>query len=382
MEEKQISFEDVKYQIIDTDRYIYKSNNLIESSYKLSINAQRLIYMCAKKLKPIYVKSNIKPSQMDSFLANQTFGKIRIYVTEFKEEFGLKGNYLYDALKNVIHELWEEEIQYLNDKGNPEKKRWVITCEFDKNRSYIKMKFHPDLILDLLVFKSKYGKMQGDVTKQLKTSDQIRTYELLKNSLHKGKKRFTLGEYRYKLAIDDDLYPKYTKLKHGKILPTIKAINENTDIEIYDFKEIRHGRNVGEMEFYIRPNNAESVINDFDNDEIVEPSHVENVKAIIKCDITAGKVSKLTNLTIEAIREHKVDMSVYEYIQEKVDVLVEYNKFKPIKNYIGALMDAVKGNWTLDRRDKVIPFNDYEQREYTQSEWDSIEQQLLGWGDN
>lgn len=348
LDNKQLSFDEIIYEQIDTDKYIYKSNNLIESSYRLSINAQRLIYMCAKKLKPIYVKSNIKPSQMNTFLANQTFGQIKIFVTEFKEEFGLKGNYLYDALEQVVKELWEEEIQYLDNKGDVIKKRWVITCGFDEKRSYITMSFHPDLILDLLVFKTKYGKMQSDVTKQLKTSDQIRTYELLKNSLHKGKRRISLLDYRYKLAIPDDLYPKYTKLKHGKILPAIKAINENTEIEVYDYKEIRHGRSVGEIEFYIRQKNHNETVDDDYVDEIVEQSHVDNVKEIIKTDISVGTVSKITNMTIEAIRKFKVDMTVYEYIKEKVNVIQEYEKINPIKSYIGILSTAIKENWQLN----------------------------------
>ena len=48
-------YEQVQLQFdqMDNDKYIYKSNNLVESSYSLSLNAQRLIYMGAKKLKPI-----------------------------------------------------------------------------------------------------------------------------------------------------------------------------------------------------------------------------------------------------------------------------------------------------------------------------------------
>lgn len=85
----------IQFDMMDNNKYIYKSNNLVESSYSLSLNAQRLIYMGAKKLKPIYVKSDIKPSQLNSFLATQTFGNLKIYVTEFKKEFGIKGNYLW-----------------------------------------------------------------------------------------------------------------------------------------------------------------------------------------------------------------------------------------------------------------------------------------------
>ena len=70
--------EQIEFDYMDNEKYIYKSNNLVESSYSLSLNAQRLIYMGAKKLKPIFIKSNIKPSQLKSFLATKTFGDLKI----------------------------------------------------------------------------------------------------------------------------------------------------------------------------------------------------------------------------------------------------------------------------------------------------------------
>ena len=150
-------YEQVQLQFdhMDNDKYIYKSNNLVESSYSLSLNAQRLIYMGAKKLKPIYIKSDIKPSQLNTFLATQTFGNLKIYVTDFKREFNIKGNYLYETLVDVAKELWDSKIQYLSNDGKIIEKRWVITCEYDPNDCCISLTFHPDLILDLLVFKNK-----------------------------------------------------------------------------------------------------------------------------------------------------------------------------------------------------------------------------------
>ena len=167
--------EQIEFDYMDNEKYIYKSNNLVESSYSLSLNAQRLIYMGAKKLKPIFIKSNIKPSQLKSFLATKTFGDLKIYVTEFKNEFNIKGNYLYDTFVDVAKELWNSKIQYMSNDGKIIEKRWVITCEYDPKNCCISLTFHPDLILDLLVFKNKYNKIQHNATKALKNRLLIRT---------------------------------------------------------------------------------------------------------------------------------------------------------------------------------------------------------------
>ena len=372
--------EQIEFDYMDNEKYIYKSNNLVESSYSLSLNAQRLIYMGAKKLKPIFIKSNIKPSQLKSFLATKTFGDLKIYVTEFKNEFNIKGNYLYDTFVDVAKELWNSKIQYMSNDGKIIEKRWVITCEYDPKNCCISLTFHPDLILDLLVFKNKYNKIQHNATKALKNSDQIRTYELLKRYVKRGVRRFELEDYRYKLAYDDDIYPEYSKLKQRKIKPTIKAINENTDIEIYDFKEIRYGRKVGAIEFYIRENKeAQLEENEELIDDSIDPSHVENVNRIVGRNLSAGMVSKITNISLNSIKDNHVDMTVYEYIEDKVKAVKNYAQSNTIRNYMSVFLTALKENWDSE----IITIQNQlwsgEQREYSDEYMDDLERKLLGW---
>ena len=372
--------EQIEFDYMDNEKYIYKSNNLVESSYSLSLNAQRLIYMGAKKLKPIFIKSNIKPSQLKSFLATKTFGDLKIYVTEFKNEFNIKGNYLYDTFVDVAKELWNSKIQYMSNDGKIIEKRWVITCEYDPKNCCISLTFHPDLILDLLVFKNKYNKIQHNATKALKNSDQIRTYELLKRYVKRGVRRFELEDYRYKLAYDDDIYPEYSKLKQRKIKPTIKAINENTDIEIYDFKEIRYGRKVGAIEFYIRENKeAQLEENEELIDDSIDPSHVENVNRIVGRNLSAGMVSKITNISLNSIKDNHVDMTVYEYIEDKVKAVKNYARSNTIRNYMSVFLTALKENWDSE----IITIQNQlwsgEQRNYSDEYMDDLERKLLGW---
>lgn len=377
------NYEQLQLEIdqMDNEKYIYKSNNLVESSYSLSLNAQRLIYMGAKKLKPIYIKSDIKPSQLNTFLATQEFGDLKIYVTDFKREFNIKGNYLYETLAATADELLGSTIQYLGNDGKIAKKVWAITCIYDPKDCCISLTFHPDLILDLLVFKNKYNKLQHDASKVLKNSDQIRTYELLKRYVKKGVRRFELEDYRYKLAYDDDIYPEYAKLKQRKIKPTIEAINKNTDIEIYDYKEIRYGRKVGAIEFYVRDNkNNDSVDNEAELiDDTIDPSHVDNVSEIIGRPLTAGMVNKITNISLDSIRENKVDMTVYEYIKDKVKAVENYSQVSTIKNYMGVLLTALRDNWDSE----VVTIHNKlwsgEEREYSQEDWIDLEHKLLGW---
>ena len=161
----------------------------------------------------------------------------------------------------------------------------------------------------------------------------------------------------------------------------IYILNKNTDIEIYDYKEIRYGRKVGAIEFYIRDNkNGESVDNEAELiDDTIDPSHVDNVSEIIGRPLTAGMVNKITNISLESIRENKVDMTVYEYIKDKVKAVDNYSQTNIIKNYMAVLLTALKENWDSE----VITIQNKlwsgEQRDYSQEDWDNMENKLLGW---
>lgn len=356
-----IFMEQIQFQFMDNNKYIYKSNNLIESSYNLSLNEQRLIYLAVKKLKPIYVKSNIKPSQLQTFAGNKEFGDIRIYVNEFKKEFKLNGNSLYERLETIANNFFDNKIQYLNDDGTFVEKRWIITCGYNEKNKYISLTFHPDLILDLLVFKSKYGELQYDISKSFKTTYAFRIYELLKNYTYKGIRRIEINDLRHKLAIyDDKKYSTYSEFKRNILTPSINSINKNTDINI-EFEEIRYGRSVGAIEFHI--NKAEKSNFHVENVEYFDQSHYHNIKNIINHEITAGEVDVITNSTIEAIREYKVDMTVYEYIKDKANIVNEYAKTNPINNYVGIIIKSIRENWTLSADEPLCEF--YQNGNYT-----------------
>lgn len=366
--------EQLEFNLLENDKYIYKSNNLIESSYNLSLNEQRLIFMAIRKLKPIYVKSDIKPSQLKTYAATREFGDLRIYANEFKKEFELTGNSHYERLAKIADTLFENRIQYLQDDGTFVKKRWVITCSYNKAEKYITLTFHPDLILDLLVFKSRFGELRYDSSKKFKTNYAFRTYEILKNAAYKGFRRMEVSDYRHKLAIyDDEKYSKFSELDRNVIKPSIKTINEETDITV-SYKPVRYGRKVGAIEFTIEKKSNVKMIGSYE-EEYVEPSHYANIKEIIGMEITSGQVSTITNSVIEAIRKHKIDTTVYDYIKEKVKVVNEYGKTNTIHNYIGTLLTAIDGNWISKERQKKLKFNNFEGREYNH---DAIEEMALG----
>lgn len=366
----------IEFDFMNNDNYVFKSNNLIESNYNLTTNEQRLVYLAIKKLKPKFVKSNVKPSELATYASTQNFGNIKIYVNEFKKEFGLSGNSFYERLSEASSSLYDRSFMYFNDKGNFVEKRWVITSEYDKNNNYISITFHPDLILDLLIFKTKYGKLQYNVSKYLNTNYSFRLYELLKNCEYKGERIMSVKEIRQKLEMDDKTYSDSYTFKINVIDKSIDLINKHSDIDV-KYEVIRKGRRTDGFKFYITVKKDELALDIYG--ECPEEEHVININKIVGYNLTDYQINKITNYSLEAIKEFGVDMGLYDYVKEKVKIINEYAKNNKIKNFYGILELAIKNNWQQNiaiGKNTKGHFNDFEQRNY---DFDELEPKLLGW---
>lgn len=371
---------ELQLEYMNNDKYVFKSNNLIESNYSLTVNEQRLIYMGVKKLKPIFIKANVKPSDLTTYGNTQKFGNLKISLHEFREEFGLKGNYLYEQLKSASEELFNREFMYYINEFDYVKKRWVITSRYNSNENYVSLTFHPDLILDLLIFKSRYSKLQYDVVKYLNTNYSLRLYEILRSSAHKKNRKMSILEIKEKLGIGVDKYKVYTKFKNDVIDKSLKLINKWSDINV-TYTPIKAGRTTESLKFNIsiKKNAKLKYMCDIPDDE-----HIENLIRIIGHRINGIQATELTNDTLEAIKIYGLDMGIYDYIKEKVEIVKQYAKNHVINNYFIILHTAILENWQPNIMiDTEIKFNQYEnQRNYTKDEMNDLEKKLLGWDED
>ncbi len=372
-------------QIVDnvnnSKPHIYKSNSLIESSYKLSVSEQRIMYMGIKKLKPIFIKKNLSIEETQKLIMANIFDDIEIDALEYKKEFNIKSNNVYAELVEICDRLYERKIQYVDEDNQIVKKRWVITSKYDEANNRIKLRFHPDLIMDLLIFKNKFTVLRYDVAKSIKNSYTYRIYELMKQYEKIGKRSFTIGDFRYKLGIPDTEYPKYANMKQKIIKPSLDLLNGKSDIEII-FEEVKQKNKVVGIVFHVKGSKEtpKRVIHEqISLDEVAitsEGSIYEQLKGITGVEISPEVAESIFDYAIESIAINKLQIGVLDFIKEKVSILEEYSKYNQIGNYTGTLIKAVQDNWKSNK--KVSNFNNYEQRKYDMSE---LERNLLGWND-
>jgi plasmid replication initiation protein len=372
----------------NTKKEIVKSNNLIESSYKLTTGEQRLIYLASTKLSKIMLNKELSVEEVQILIEQARFDLIDIDVVEFKKDFNIKSKNIYGELEKTAERLFERRIIYIDGKTIV-KKRWVITCRYNKEKGSVSLQFHPDLVRDLLVFKNRYTIFQYEYAKNIKSNYAVRIYELLKQYEGFGNREFAINEFRFKLGIDDTEYPQYASLKQKIITPVIKQLNEVSDLYV-EFEEVKVKRKVEKIKFIYCPKKVmikerkikskQEQLSFWNDDEISITNNydvVEEFNSILGVTITPNQAEQLIDFATKNIEDRNLKVDTITYIRDRKSVADKYVKRNGIKDsYLSIIFSAVKDYWTLDNTKKVDNFSNYEQRQYTDEEFNNIEKML------
>lgn len=248
-----------KPQPHDETRVVVKSNYLIEASYRLSLQEQRLILLMVSQIKP----------------EDKGFHIYRIAVKDFNRIVGIKGEGSYQRTKELTKKLLERSMQITRDNSVLQI-TWLSSAEYFEGKGYVELSFDPKLKPYLLQLKEFFTRYRLQHVIRLKSSYSIKLYELLKQYENIGKRSFSLDELRKKLGLKEDEYPFYANFKQ-KILSHVQSeLNTNTDLLI-SMWERKAGRKVIGIVFLISSKNKQQtedtpvVIND--KEELAERLH-------------------------------------------------------------------------------------------------------------
>lgn len=367
------------------NKIIYKSNNLIESSYNLTTFQNRLIYLAMTKLEVTILEKNLSIEMVKKMINNASFDLLFISTLEYKNTFGIKGKNVYTALVEAVNSLYDTEIIYIKSDGDYGRKRWVITCEYNKDKVGVSLQFHPDIIRDLLILNAGYTKMIfEDFATKIKGKYTFRIYELCKQYLSIGHRDFYVEDLRFKLMLLDNEYAKYSDFKR-MIMSSINENNKHTDIflEYSEIEKNPKNKKVTKIRFIIKSNKKEqqiSMLNQIDeNMNINVINQVEILSKLVGCNLTAQQGRELLIYALNSIDKYKLSVGVNDYIKEKVEVCKIYAKTNTIDNYIGLLFKAINNNWTCEISKPDNSFSNFEGRDYTNADYEDLEKKLLGW---
>ncbi len=248
----------------DGDLEVKKSEAIVKARYKLSPLAIKFISV---------VISNLKRSDD----VNEEYV---VKVRDFKELTGQKTKRIYELIDEALNDLLKNPltIPLGDDKNSILKANWVSGAVY--NGGEVRFMIYPPLRPFLLEVKEKYLKYRLENILSLRSSYVIRLYEILKDWLelnkrygNKAEKIISLDEFRQMLEIPKSY--QFGDIRR-RILEKAKAeLAEHTDI-LFDYEEIKTGRKVTHLHFYIRPNPK-----NIQADNRIQENYFNNRKAFV-----------------------------------------------------------------------------------------------------
>lgn len=226
---------------INTKDWITKSNTIIESQYKLTLQEQRILLITASKVQPS--DEDLKPYK---FRVSDLISKIG----------ASKNSSMYSYIREVVTGLHRKTLSY--KKGSKTiVANWLVTSIYEDSEGTVILKFNPELKGFFLHLKEKFTTYQLENVIQLNSVYSIRVYELLKQYENLKKRTFTIEEFRDKVGIEATKYKQYGHLKDKVIHVAQKELAEKTDIE-FTFEEVKKARKVCGLVFYIKSKSTDN----------------------------------------------------------------------------------------------------------------------------
>jgi plasmid replication initiation protein len=222
-------------ELIDVTRnkFVTKSNKLIEANYKLGVVEQKVILCLA---------SSIQPTDSD-------FKTYTLPIKEFTNLLGLKGKPKYTELRKITKDLMQKVFEIRINKKVIQV-AWLSYVAYNESEGTIDIRFDPFLRPYLLELKREFTSYKLENVVQLKSSYAIRIYELLKQYEKIQERTFSLSELRALLGVEN-IYPAYGNFKQRVLLPAQKELKKKTDIS-FELEEIKRGHRVERIKFIIR----------------------------------------------------------------------------------------------------------------------------------
>jgi plasmid replication initiation protein len=233
---------------VDEDLEVKKADIVIKARYKLNPLSLKFITTLIAGLK-----------RSDS--VNEVY---QFKIKDFQELAKLKRKDLYWAVKEALKELLEKPLYIPKGKDENDNSflmlNWVASAEYKEGEGLIEFEISNKLRPYLLEAQKKFLKYKLENILPLKSSYSIRIYEILKDKFNENKRynkkcEFILSvkELREILQIPQSYI--YGMFKKRILEKSKQELSENTDI-MFDYEEIKTGRKVTHLKFYILPNPA------------------------------------------------------------------------------------------------------------------------------
>ncbi len=353
---------------MDKNYLVTKSNYFIMNcSYDLSLEEQKLILTLASMVQP----------------TDEEFKPYNFKISDFMELLGVETQTKYTEIPKITKELMKKVFE-IQEGNTLLQVAWLSSARYEKGSGMVTLKFSPDLKPYMLQLKEKFTQYQLANILSMKSKYSPRIYEILKCNEFKKQKYIEIEiEELRKLIKADTVYPKYNDFKRYIIERTQKELKKTSDIS-FDFEEVKTGRKVTALRFYIHQN-KERIIN--------EPTALDEVSATVSDDDKQSDIelTEGTKAIVLMMKEQDIKtsdaMKIYKSAKGDMHHISKvYNHFKnkSADNFVALMISMVKPGAFEEPKvnSGTSGFVNFQGRQYTEEQYKSLENMLLGYNND
>ena len=297
---------------------------------------------------------------------------VRFSLEDFRKIMDL-GRLNIDNLKGNTARLLQKIATIDNKNGGYHQFQLFKEIELDKdekNEWFVQIDCHDKALPLMFEFKDKYFTYELWNALRLKSPNQIRVYEILKQYEKLRERTIKIEELRGLLGIKPEEYPRFEAFKRRVIDATQEALKESTDI-CFEYELVKKGAKVTAIKFLIFKN--EDYIDQICLEEFIEMQKQENEETEIEVDTKKvaesreeeiikayGEMTALSKNNLSDDEIMNLNQSAFEYLLEAQRIgesplleQAEYvkkqalyaNSKKNVKNYYPYLVTAIEKNF-------------------------------------
>lgn len=223
---------------------VVKSNRIVEASYRLTLNEQRII---------LYAICRSREEQKGLFpdlpvtITAETFAKQFPSIDKINP---------YKQLREAMEILYDRSVTYYDideDTGLPRvnKTRWLSQSSYIDGAGHVQVIFTPAIIKHINRLEREFTSYQLEKVGNMTSAHAIRIYEMLAQYREIGSRELELIWLRSALQMEEDEYKLTADLKKWIIDVSVEQINKHTDLMV-SYKPKKTGRAITSFLFKIK----------------------------------------------------------------------------------------------------------------------------------
>jgi plasmid replication initiation protein len=212
---------------------VTKANALIEASYTLSLNEQRIVLACAAQL-----DGRRPPPKNDIFVVS---------ADEYADLFDIDSKSVYRLMEEAVNRLYERDIRKIEGKTRT-RMRWVYKAEYLKGEGKIRLGFSPEVSPYITLLHKRFTRYKLAEIAELNSPISIRIFEMLMQWRTTGILDIEVEDLRERLQLGDR-YPRFSNLKQRILDPVCAELTQKTSFDV-TWRPIKKGRAVHRLQFY------------------------------------------------------------------------------------------------------------------------------------